>query len=100
MSLKRFAYLGLLIVALIVSACSPQATPEPTATPLPPTDTPRPAATPLPPTDTPAPAATTEVLIPSIGVSGEVPMGFTEEGLPYRGHPDAPVTLEEHSEFQ
>jgi hypothetical protein len=93
MSSKRFLYLGLLIAALIVSACSPQATPEPTATT-------EPMATPLPPTDTPAPAATTEVLIPSIGVSGEVPMGFTEEGLPYRGHPDAPVTLEEHSEFQ
>jgi hypothetical protein len=86
MNLKRFAYLGLLITALIVSACGPQATPEPTAKPV-------------PPTDTPAPTATTEVLIPSI--SGEkVPMGFTEEGLPYRGYPDAPVTLEEHSEFQ
>jgi hypothetical protein len=86
MNLKRFTYLGILIVALIVAACSPQATPESTATPM-------------PPTDTPAPAATTEVLIPSIS-EGEVPMGFTEEGLPYRGNPDAPVTLEEHSEFQ
>jgi hypothetical protein len=41
--------------------------------------------TPLPPTDTP---------------EREVPMGFTEEGLPYRGNPDAPVTLMEYSEFQ
>ncbi len=87
MNLKRFLYVGLLIAALIVSACSPQATPEPTATPL-------------PPTDTPATPATTEVLIPSISGSGEVPMGFTEEGSPYWGHPDAPVTLVEHSEFQ
>jgi hypothetical protein len=44
-----------------------------------------PGATPLPPTDAPEP---------------EVPMGFTEEGAPYRGNPEAPVTLVEHSEFQ
>jgi hypothetical protein len=87
MNLKRFLCLGLLIAALMVSACSPQATPEPTATSP-------------PPTDTPAPAATTEVLIPSISGSGEVPTGFTEDGTPYRGYPDAPVTLVEHSEFQ
>ena len=74
MNPKRFLYLGLLIAALIMAACGPTATPEPTATP-----------TPLPPTDTPEP---------------EVPMGFTEEGAPYRGDPDAPVTLVEHSEFQ
>ena len=84
MNLKRFLYLGLLIAAMTVSACSPKATPEPTATPPPPTDTP----------------ATTEVLIPSISGSGEVPMGFTEEGSPYRGNPNAPVTLVEHTEFQ
>ena len=87
MSSKRSLYLGLLIAALIVAACSPKATPEPTATPLPPTDTPK-------------PAATTEVLIPSISGGGEVPMGFTEEGAPYRGDPHAPVTLLEYSEFQ
>ena len=74
MNPKRFLYLGLLIAALIGAACGPGATPEPTATP-----------TLLPPTDTPEP---------------EVPMGFTEEGTPYRGNPDAPVTLVEYSEFQ
>ena len=90
MNLKRFLCLGLLIAALMVSACSPQATPGPTATSPPPTDTP------VPPTDTPE---TTEVIIPSIS-GGKVPTGFTEDGTPYRGHPDAPVTLVEHSEFQ
>jgi hypothetical protein len=93
MSLKRFAYLGLLIAALIVTACGPKATPSPSATP-------KPTATPLPPTDTPKPAATTEVLIPSISGSGEVPMGFTEEGFPYQGDPNAPVTLLEYSDYQ
>ena len=93
MNLRRFLCLGLLIAAVIVSACSPQATAEPTATP-------KPTAKPVSPTDTPAPAATTEVLIPSISTSGEVAMGFTEEGAPYRGNPDAPVTLLEYSDYQ
>ena len=88
MNLKRFSCLGLLIVALIVAACSPQATSEPTATSAPTA------------TDTPAPTATTEALIPSTSGSGEVAMGFTEDGAPYRGDPNAPVTLVEHTEFQ
>ena len=87
MNFKRFLYLGLFIVALTVAACSPQATTEPTATPLPPTDIPK-------------PMATTEVLIPSISGSGEVAMGLTEDGAPYRGNPDAPVTLLEYADFQ
>ena len=74
MNQKRLLYLGVLIAALMVAACGPTATLEPTATP-----------TPVPPTDTPEP---------------EVPMGFTEEGAPYRGDPDAPVTMLEYSEFQ
>ena len=78
MNPKRFLYLGLLIAASVVAACGPTATTEPTATPLPPTDTPEPTAT----------------------SEAEVPMGFTEEGAPYRGNPDAPVTLMEYSEFQ
>ena len=90
MSLKRFSYLGLLIAALMVAACSPQATAEPTATP-------KPTAEPLPPTATSAPAATTEG--PAVSV-GEAPMGFNEDGAPYRGDPDAPVTLTEYSDYQ
>jgi hypothetical protein len=92
MNLKRFLYLGLLIVALIVTACSPKATPEPTATPVP-TARPEPTATSLP----------LEGEVCTIGSPcgpDEVPMGFTEDGAPYRGNPNAPVTLVEHSEFQ
>lgn len=95
MNPKRSLYLGLLIVALIVAACGPKATPEPTAEP-----------TPLPPTDTVAPTAITEAPTPvpskveGPAISeGEVPMGFTAEGAPYRGNPDAPVTLLEYSDF-
>ncbi|MFQ6016454.1 MAG: hypothetical protein ACE5NP_13545 [Anaerolineae bacterium] len=86
MNPKRFLYLGLLIATLITAACTPKATLEPAATP-----------TPLPPTDTPAPTATTEE--PAVS-EGEVPMGFTAEGAPYRGNPHAPVTLLEYSDFQ
>jgi protein-disulfide isomerase len=28
-----------------------------------------------------------------------IPVGFTEEGYPYLGHPSAPITLEEYSDF-
>ncbi|HID85920.1 MAG TPA: hypothetical protein EYP55_00900 [Anaerolineae bacterium] len=82
MNPKRFVPLGLLIAALVVAACGPKATP-----------------TPLPPTEPPAPTATTKAPKPPVS-EGEVPMGFTEEGAPYRGDPDAPVTLVEYSDYQ
>jgi len=96
MNLKRFLCLGLLVVALIVTACGPKATPmpEPTAT-LEPTATPQPTAIPTP--------LSLEGDICTVGSPcglDEVPMGFTEDGAPYRGNPNAPVTLAEHSEFQ
>jgi hypothetical protein len=113
MNSRRLLYPGLLIAALMVAACGPEARPEPAAAPtMPmPTDTPTrmPIDTPTPmsSTDTPAPTATAEVPPPTLSEAeglatseGEVPMGFTEDGAPYRGNPNAPVTLVEHSEFQ
>ena len=88
MNPKRFLYVGLLVAALMVAACGPKAASEPTATL-------EPTATPMPSTGTPMPTATTEA-----PTEVAVPMGFTEEGAPYRGNPNAPVTLVEHSEFQ
>ena len=79
MPLRKLVSLGLLLAAL--SACKPQVTPQPTATRAP-------TATPVPPTATPRPAGQ------------DVEMGFTAEGWPYRGNPNAAVTLWEFSEFQ
>ena len=86
MNQKHLLYLVVAIVALIMAGCGPQAAPEPIAT-----------LTPLPPTGTPTPIM--EAPTPALS-EGQVPMGFTEEGAPYRGNPNAPVTLVEHSEFQ
>jgi hypothetical protein len=83
MAFRRLFNAGLLIVVLLVSACDSQA-PGSTATAIiPPT-----AAV---PTATSAEATRT--------VTQEVQMGFTEDGAPYRGDPNAPVTLLEFSEY-
>jgi hypothetical protein len=95
MRLRRMLCLGLLAAVLTVAGCGSTATPEPT--PVPTADTTAP--THVPATDAPAPTATTKVSIPA-PIEGEIPTGFTEEGWPYRGHPDAPVTLVEYSDFQ
>jgi protein-disulfide isomerase len=34
-----------------------------------------------------------------LGTYQGIPVGFTEEGYPYLGDPDAPITLEEYSDF-
>ncbi|MFQ5398370.1 MAG: thioredoxin domain-containing protein [Anaerolineae bacterium] len=49
-----------------------------------------------------APAAPTLAInaqATAVDASG-VPVGFTEDGRPYRGNPDAPVVIEEFSDFQ
>jgi protein-disulfide isomerase len=81
MRFKRFLCLGLFATLLAVAACSPAASPQPTASATRPPAT----ATTVQPSDTVAP--------------GEVPVGLTEDGAPYRGDPNAPVTLLEFSEY-
>jgi hypothetical protein len=73
--LRQLISLGLLLA--VVSACSPK--PATQAAPT--------ATLPLP-TSTPEPA------------NQDVEMGFTAEGWPYRGNPNATVTLWEFSDFQ
>jgi protein-disulfide isomerase len=86
MDSKRFVCMALLIAAVAIAACSPQATPKPAAT-----------LTKPPPTAAAVPTATTEVATPS--PSEQVTVGFTADGSPFRGNPDAPVTMIEYSEF-
>jgi protein-disulfide isomerase len=40
------------------------------------------------------------VALPSDETYKGLPVGFTEEGLPYRGEPDAPIVMVEYSDFQ
>jgi len=81
MKAKHLMHLGLLVMVWLAIGCSaPTASMTPT---LAPTPTPKPSATPVP---TPTPV-------------GAVPMGFTADGAPYRGNPNAPVTLLEYGEF-
>jgi hypothetical protein len=117
---RSFVFPGLLIAVLMVAACSPKATAEPvtvpaTSTPpatVSPTDTPKPPAVaqvPTPPSSEVEEPVAGEGELPTSPLSevegpvageGEVPTGFTDDGAPYRGMPDAAVTLVEYSDFQ
>jgi hypothetical protein len=87
---RQLLFTGLLLAAFIVQGCSPT-TPQATQ----PSTGALPTTAPAP--DTPAPTATEAA--PTVA-TGDIPVGFTEEGLPYRGNPNAPVILEEYSDFQ
>jgi len=95
-------YIGVPVMVLLI-ACTP-VTP-PAATPEVPPPSPTTAVTPLPtPVDEPTVSPTERV---RFVLSAEqdanlpgVPAGVTQEGAPYRGFPDAPVTMVEYSDFQ
>ncbi len=90
---SRATWLVLLIALILVAACTaPQLAPllQQSATPVAaPTEE---AAT--PPTVESAPAAVETELYQ------DIPVGFTAEGYPFRGNPDAPITVYEYSDFQ
>ena len=79
----------LILVMMFLAACTGQAAPAPTDTPVPatvtlsPTDTPVPPTnTPVPPTDTPTPVPPTSTPMPTIGhITGTVFRSDTEEKL-------------------
>lgn len=84
--------MAVMAVVLVLAGCDAPVLSEPTQPP--PTNTTAPAAT-LEPTEPPATPTRQGTVF-----EGDVPVGFTEDGLPYRGDPDAPVTMMEYSEFQ
>ncbi len=120
-SRTMYVWLSVLVLLLVVTACSfpvpsPSSgmastpvsdvvspSPSPTDTPLPPspthTPTSSPAATPsLSPTST---STAPFVLAPEQDSNLEgVPAGIREDGAPYRGDPNAPVTMIEFSDYQ
>jgi hypothetical protein len=63
---KNLIVSTLLVVALVLAACAPKATPTPTPVPPTPTTVP-PTATPVPPTPTPVPPTPTPTPLPAAG---------------------------------
>lgn len=48
----------------------------------------------------PAAAADAPAVLVPTGEHNGIPVGFTPEGFPFRGEPDAPVTMVEYSDFE
>jgi protein-disulfide isomerase len=97
--------LGVLLVALtVLTACSSLSLPPLTAPPVAEDAASAPAATGEAAEEagagaapTAAEPATADV---ATGVHKGVPVGFTAEGFPFRGAPDAPITIREYSDFE
>lgn len=109
-----------LLLMIILAACAfPLTPPPPTdATERPATTSEPPAASTTQPADSSTPTGTvgssavasttteTETTPATAVTTGEIetykgiPVGFTVEGYPYRGSPDAPITMYEYSDFQ
>jgi protein-disulfide isomerase len=83
--LRRIGWLILILISLaVVAACATPAVQLPVAEV-------EEAA--------PPPAAEAPVVEATETYNG-LPVGFTEEGYPYRGNPDAPITVHEFSDYQ
>lgn len=93
MYIHRSGKIGWLVAALtalwIVAACATPAVPVPLAIDATPVTESTPAVDPAPPAEASADA-----------VYEGIPVGFTDEGYPYRGNPDAPITVYEYSDYE
>jgi len=96
---RRWAIAVLLLFVVILAACVAQTVTAPGAAT---TDAAAPTPTTVP-VDDPTPASTSlsgGAALPSDETYKGLPVGFTEEGLLYRGAPDAPIVMVEYSDFQ
>lgn len=99
-------WLALITAGVFITACSATAPPETSgmeAAPTAPTSNSRDSL--FGETAVSASSETTPDTLPILPPDGAVddsgvPVGFTENGNPYRGHLNAPVVLEEFSDFQ
>ncbi|MCC7352682.1 MAG: thioredoxin domain-containing protein, partial [Anaerolineae bacterium] len=93
--------LGLMAAGLLLIACgsppaSEQATRAPTGESVPPS----PTVTTAPPAATAVPTSVPSATTATSSALPDIPVGFTAEGFPYRGNPDAAVTMVEFSDYQ
>lgn len=106
-----FLTVAALLLLLTLSACTfPLTPPATTLTENRPETATEPAATPsvaepaTPITDTQETTAAQETTKANVPAPTDeydgIPVGFTAEGYPYRGSPDAPITIYEYSDFQ
>ncbi len=101
----RIWWLSVLVVAaaFALAACVSQVQPDApaeaaeSAATVAPEEAPVPEATAAP--QAAPPTMETSAAIPSDETYKGLPVGFTEDGLPYRGDPDAPVVMIEYSDY-
>jgi protein-disulfide isomerase len=100
-NIRQIVLLLLLLAALGLSACAASGPSEAGAAPTAaiPFLGGTPSAGAVDPTATDAAAGSAAPAPTETDVNG-IPVGFTAEGRPYRGRPDAPVTMEAYSDFQ
>lgn len=96
---KRIAlWLALVVLVTVIAACT-----VPIATPTSDTETSDTTAESATPAAAEAPENTEAEGTASDGEQATldgIPVGFTADGYPYRGNPDAPITVYEYSDFQ
>lgn len=90
--------IGVLVVFLS-AACAPLATPTSATEPTTESAAEAPAVETAAPVEEAAAPAEEALPVPTETHNG-IPVGFTSEGFPFRGDPNAPVTMVEYSDYQ